>query len=764
MAAIGTTLFRSSSPFLCAIATLLFIAGNLVMQPALRGHGAEQQVVARCAGQPLIVEGRVVGRPENRDGGSRVMIRPLRVVAGGESLPLSGDIFLRVQKGRAALSGGDLVRFGGKLRAPRNYGIPGEFDAERYYALKGVVATSFVKDASDLLLIRRGGWSLQRWFDAVAARTGTFIMAVVPGPEGGILKALLIGDCGDIPEELKAAYSRTGVNHILSISGFHVGIIALALFHLWFALSRLFPAVLLYCNFRRFALGLSLPLVLCYLFLSGAAPATARSVIMLAFVMLGMVLEREYDHFNGLILAALVLLLLNPANLYDLSFQLSFLALWGIMALTPLFVDLLGAPAGGRWFRLSQFFAASLAAVAVTLLPVAYYFQQSTLTGLLSNFFIVPLLGYGAVIAGFVSLPLIWLFPPGAAWLLTGAGFLVNMSNRIIGQLDRLPLLPDFAPTEAGIALFLAGLLLLTLVPRRGQKLRVLAGVPPLLLVVQLLPVDRPGNGMRIDFFSVGQGESSLLTFANGQRMLIDGGGALHEGGWDPGRRLLLPCLRRMGGKRVDYLGLSHPHPDHLQGVLAVAESLPVGEFWETGIEEGDDYRRLKQTLVARQVPVKRVCARQPPLVIGEARVTILSPAVTPAVAVGDLPDVNESSLVLRVDEGRFGALFTGDIGFATESLLLQHPERLRATVLKVPHHGSRYSALPAFFQAVSPKVALIGAGYGNSFGLPSRDALDGLRKTSCAVYRTDLDGTVTITGVNDGENLVISGVKRHFN
>jgi competence protein ComEC len=199
--------------------------------------------------------------------------------------------------------------------------------------------------------------------------------------------------------------------------------------------------------------------------------------------------------------------------------------------------------------------------------------------------------------------------------------------------------------------------------------------------------------------------------------------------------------------------------------VLAVAESLPVGEFWETGIEgEGGDYRLLKQTLVARQVPVKRVCAGQPPVAIGGARVTVLSPAGTHAVAAAEQPDVNESSLVLRVDEGRFGALFTGDIGIATESLLLQHPARLRATVLKVPHHGSRYSALPAFFQAVSPRIALIGAGYGNSFGLPSRDALDGLRNTSCAVYRTDLDGTVTITGINDGENLVISGVKRHFN
>ncbi|HZV82085.1 MAG TPA: ComEC/Rec2 family competence protein, partial [Geobacteraceae bacterium] len=553
--------FRSSLPFAIAIALLLFVAGNLVLQSSLKGNPGERQLLEQNTGRLLIVEGRVVGRPENRDGGSKLVVRPQHVVADGVMLPLCGDILLRAEQGGGGLLSGDLIRFAGKLRAPRNFGIPGEFDAERYYSLKGVGATCFIKNSGDILLIRRGELSLQRFFDAMALRAGSFIMSAVPGAEGGILKALLIGDCGDIPQELKDAYSRTGVNHILSISGFHVGIIALALFHLWFAVSRVFPSLLLYWNIRRFASTLSLPLVFVYLFLSGAAPATSRSVLMLAFFMVGMVLEREFDHFNALVLAALVLLLLNPANLYDISFQLSFLALWGIMVLTPLFVSFCPCQEGGKAYRFIQFFAASLAAVAVTLLPVAYYFQQSTLTGLLSNFFIVPLLGYGAVVAGFIALPLIWIFPQGAELLLHGSALLVKISNRIIGQLDRLPLLPDFAPSELCIAIFLSGLLLLTLLPRKEQKLRVLATVPLLLLTLQLLPASRRESGVRLDFFSVGQGESSLLTFANGQRMLVDGGGALHDGGWDPGRRLLLPCLRRMGVKRIDYLVLSHPHP-----------------------------------------------------------------------------------------------------------------------------------------------------------------------------------------------------------
>jgi len=740
---------------------LFFVAGNLLPQPALRGDPAERALIESHSGELLLVEGRVVRRPEVRDNGTRVLIRPVHVLSGRTGLPLRGDIMLRVEEGRVDLLSGDLVRFSGRLRTPRNFGIPGEFDAERHFALQGVIATSHAKNMDGVVLMRRGGDSLQHLFDLLAARIGTFIMAAVPGVEGGILKALVVGDSGDIPREVSDAYSRTGVNHILSISGFHVGIIAIVLFQAWFALSRLYPSLLLHFNLRRFAPIMSLPLIFSYMFLSGAAPATARSVLMLLCFMVGMLLEREFDRFNSLVLAAFVLLLANPANLFDISCQLSFLAIWGLMVLTPLLVPLFRSEEGGASYRLVQFFAASLAAVAVTLLPVAYYFQQSTLTGLLGNFFIVPLLGYGAVVLGFASLPLIWIFPTGAGWLLGCAALLVELSNCIIARLDLLPLLPDFSVTRVDLALLLAGMLLVTILADRRHRLGVLAAMPLIIVSLHLAPFPGGDKGVRLEFLSVGQGESTLLTFADGSRMLIDGGGALHDNGWDPGKRLLIPCLRRMGVKRIDYMVLSHPHPDHLQGLRAVAETLPVGEFWETGVGGGgDDYRALKSVLEQRHVPVRRLDASTVPFLIPGATVTILSP--DPGMLAAS-PDLNETSLVMRIDAGRFSALFTGDIGIDTESMLLRHPARLRATVLKVPHHGSRHSVMPEFFRAVSPQVALIGAGYRNGFGLPSAEALDELSRCAGRVCRTDLDGTVTVEISNDSEKLVISGFKRHF-
>lgn len=754
---------RSRTLCTASLCLALFVVGNLLIQPILLKNHETTYFLMDNLSRSLLVEGTIVKRPEAREGGYRITLRPEQISAvtpQGKKLTPAGLLLLRIGAGGDSFASGDRIRFQGKLRIPTNFGTAGEFDIERFYKLSGVVAASFVKSDADILIVGRAeGFRLQRHFDRTAAEIGRFIMNRLPGTEGGIIKALLIGDMADISQQLRDQYSRTGVNHILSISGFHIGIIALALLQLWYAISRIFPVLLLYMNFRRFALLLSIPLVIYYMFLAGAAPATARSVIMLSLLAAGLIFEREADPVNSLALAAFALLLLNPANLYNISFQFSFLALWGLIVITPLLARPFKAITAGWRYNLILFAAASTAAVTVTLLPAAYYFQQSSITGILSNFFIVPLLGYGAVVTGFAAIPFIWLFPALAEHLFSLAGVLTSTANRIIALFAKIPTLPAFFPTEAEIALLLAGMLLITVVRSIPVKAATLLTVPFSLLLLHQTPSQEEDLSLRIDFLSVGQGESTLITFADGQRMLIDGGGSFRESGWDIGRQLLLPALRKMGVKEIDYLVLTHSHPDHLQGVTTIAETLPIGEFWESGLNSSEEYRQLKKILELRRVPLKILNSGSTSREIAGTKISCLYPFDRGMSA----NSANETSLTLRLDSGSFSALFTGDIGFAAEAGLLASRSNLRATLLKVPHHGSRYSTGPDFLDAVSPEIATISAGYNNSFGLPSTDTLDQLSAKKISIYRTDLDGTITVKLPRNGERPVISAFKRQI-
>lgn len=752
-------LARMNTAFMALLGLSLFAAGNLMIQPLLQSDQEVRSLLEQNQRSKMTVEGIIASRPEAKDGGYKIIIRPATVQTE-ESLKVnmgSGLILLRTSKGGSSFASGDRISFTGKLKPPRNFGMPLEFDSERFYALKNICATSFVQSAADISLLKAGEESrFQRHFDLTAAEIGRFIMSHFPTVEGGVLKALLIGDISDIPQAIKDQYSRTGVNHILSISGFHVGIIALALFQLWSAIARLFPSLLLRINFRRFALLVSIPLITYYMFLSGAAPATSRSVIMLCLLSVSLFLERESDSVNTLSLAAFTLLLINPAYLYDISFQLSFLALWGLTALTPVLSRPFTSLYPGWTYKLILFAAASTAAVAVTLLPVAYYFQQSSLTGIISNFLIVPLLGYGAVVTGFTALPFIYL-SPGIAWfLLYIAAALTKLSNVIIAALAQIPVLPLFIPTEFEIGTFLTAMLLITITRNHLAKSALIVTIPLLLITLQQLPSKERNSALRIDFFSVGQGESSLIMFADGRKMLIDGGGALYESGWDIGRQLLLPTLRKMGVKRIDYLVLTHSHPDHLQGIIAVLEALPVGEFWESGLNRGKEYRNLQELLQTKGVPVKILSSSSPMVDIAGTRIRCLHPV--DAEKAGS--DMNETSLTLRFETGGFSALFTGDIGFEAEAQILRQRGLIQSTLLKVPHHGSRYSTGPDFLDAVAPEIALISAGFGNSFGLPSEETINQLATKRIRTFRTDLDGTVTIKVQADARKPLITTQK----
>lgn len=759
-ALIATTLAASFLnrlyPFLLSLALLFFVWGQLSLEPFLRpAPGLERFADDRSVVLEGVLDGRVERSPS---GSSRIFLQVERVGVGGVEQGTRGRMLVYVKEGKSSLCTGDRIMFASRIREPRNLGLPGETDYVRRLAYQDIHVTGFVLSMQDVVLLRAGeGW--RHDLDLLAARLGAFIGQAEPGEEGGVLKALLLGDRGDVPEQLQEAFARSGVNHILSISGFHVGILFFTLFQVLYFLARRSEWLALRLTLKPWLLLGALPAAVFYLFLSGDAPATLRSVLMIAAVVAALQLKRELDPVNTIMLAACAILSVAPQTLFDVSFQLSFLAIWGLSVLTPT----LSAPknrAGKvlRWLALLLF--ASAAAILATAVHVAYYFQRISLVGLVANLLVVPLMGYGAVISGFLGLALALVWQTPAAWLLHLAAVLVHQSDLVVEQMSRAPVFTGYVPDRLDLLLACLSLCAVTLA---ASKLWRFALVAPLLtlLLIRGAPVAVAGDGtMRLYFLSVGQGDATLVHLPGGAWLMVDGGGNATDTDARVGPRLLLPALRAMSVRRIDYLVLSHEHPDHLQGVLYLAAYFEVGEFLANPVTlAAAETQQLKWVLAARGVPVRELTPEQPARNLGGA---LLRP-LWPGAAMAPAADANAASLVFRLEYGASSVLFTGDVGEKEEQALLERWALKPCTLLKVAHHGSKYSTCEAFLQAVRPVSAVISAGYRNSFHLPAPSTIHRMQRHGIRIYRTDLEGTVEAVCRNDG-SLIISTPWGHFN
>jgi len=698
---------------------------------------------------PVTVEGIINERPVASADGSCIIVRVEQIIRSGQTAFVNGKLLLYLSEGDSLLTRGDRIRFITRISTPRRLGLPGEFNYSRYLALQGISVTGRVASAGEIVLMRGATESsLSRSVDLTARRLGDTIRTALPDQRiASVLTALLIGDQKRIPQDLADAYTRAGVNHILSISGFHVGIIAafITILFLWGLTRFEYPA--LRWNVRRTALLLTLPAMLYYLYLTGNAPATARSVIMLAACAVALYVERETDPINVLLMAAFFLVALHPPTLFDISFQLSFLSLWGIIIVVPSVTTRLGTLKSSMIRSLLQFVAASVAASCVTMIPVLYTFSVASLNGILTNFLIVPLLGYGAVLAGFLVLPLITLFPSFAALLLWPAATLVKVSNWIVEGCSNLPVLMFRGVTSMDMVLFLAFMCSMTFLHNLRQRLVLGLVIPLLAVMLHVLPPTSDGR-LHITMLSVGQAESILLRHPDGSTTLVDGGGYLNDTGRDFGQRILAPALAAMGVRRIDRMISTHDHPDHIGGLNYIAENFPVGEFWSTsGSGIAQNAHGLLQTITRRHVPRRTLAAGDRLSLPDGVTFSVYSPLRSAAAGSdSDAMDVNEQSLVFRLSYRDFSMLFTADAGYAAEQRLLSSGAVLRSTVLKIGHHGSRYSTTAEFLNRVSPELALISAGYGNRFGLPATSTVNLLISRGLCMYRTDRDGTIELT------------------
>lgn len=707
---------------------------------------------------PVLVEGVLVddGSPSDA-GGGRLRVDVERLLDAGAWRDMRGRVQASVS-GTMAAGAIDQWRAGRRIRAPialrafeiwRNPGSPTEA-WQRLHQPADVGGS--IKSAS-LIDVVRGPWwreaeaQIRRYVRRVANRDVTPYSA----QSGAILTAILIGDRAGLDDDVQRRLQMAGTYHVIAISGGNVALVtAVALF----LLRLLFRSA-------RLPLVITLALVLFYGAIVGSQASVSRAVvaavIYLAMGLVGVVPKPA----NTIVLVAAILALVDPLTMIDIGAWLSFGATFGIVVMASRISDALTRPtARGRaprsrlvgwtwgWWRSGVALLSATVAAEAALWPIsASVFSRVGVAGLVLNFIAIPAMAV-VEIGGFVLLALDPLWPRAAAL----GGHVVDVAARALVSSASLVdvvrwLSWRVPPVSRGWTLAYYVVFALWLWPSyaRRRTRRAAAAVLALIAVVVAWPVASsgeapPAHTLRLTMIDVGQGDAIAVQFPNGRALLVDAGGVT---GFDIGGRVVSPALWHLGVARLEWLAFTHPDFDHIGGTVSVARDMAPREIWEgVPVERNAARKALRDAQVPNGVTWRRLQAGDS-LDAGGARVDVWSP---PKPDWERPKSRNEDSIVLSIRYGDVQMILTGDAGEEFESRLEPELSLAPIRILKVGHHGSRSSSTAGFVREIAPQVALVSVGAGNLFGHPSPDVIDRYRAIGAEIFRTDLDGAVSVT------------------
>lgn len=748
----GAVLFRArrhaSPPMLSSISIpLLLFAASGLWYAASVGFGPDHLVSLLHIGRPLRITADIVEEPVVRDGRMQFVIDVVSAAAEQDSVSVEGKALLTVAHARSPFAYGDRIALTAVFEEPQDVRNPGEVSYRDYLALNNVFAVLRVKDASAITVIGKGEASWLYASLVLPARhfaAGT-IASVAKGDERHYLTGLLLGDRSDISKEIRKAFANTGTVHVLAVSGSHVVVIVAALYAL-FGIMRI-PL--------RPKIVATIIAVLFYMLLTGAAPSVVRASFMTCVVLAGKLVQRRASVYNCLGVSAILMFLYDPRQVFDVGFQLSFVAVLSMVFCYPRMAVLYERiPKASRWGRVASAAAAltavSAAAQIGTIPFTALYFEKVSMISLAANLVIVPLAGLNITlgVAGIlVSLVSFWV---GSCFTEVNC-LLARLVLASVKASDLVPFAvihtPSFGIEETVLYMLSAGLLFAVPHPRMFKKLFLVLffAVDCLLLASAAAPRTDP---LRVTFFDVGQGDAALLEFPGGTAMMIDAGGRTAL--FDAGEKIVAPGLRRRGVTRLSSVLITHAHDDHAGGLETmcgeihadrIITSALVPQAGITGAE------RLPHPFAAVKMgDTIGVCSAVRLYVLGPARVDRTDSSDAEQA-------VNNSSAVVRLCYGRVAFLFMGDADNAVERELAdRYGDFLSADVIKIGHHGSRTSTSEELLRAAHPAEAVISVGRFNAFRHPSSATLRRLAAFGIRTHRTDREGAVIFE--TDGREL----------
>ncbi len=627
----------------------------------------------------------------------------------------------------------------------------------------------------------------------------------------GLMVGILFGDKNFIDDSIYQSFQKNGTAHILSVSGIHVGIIYAYIDKLLGkGESPLYNAI-------------TIGLLMVYAALSGFSPSVDRAVFMIIIFIIGKLLHERYDLTTCTAFSAFVLLLYNPYNLFNLGFQLSYIAVFILAVILPWLTNLsehifpskqeepalsLNKSNKESQKKIVQI-VLPLIAIQIGLIPItAYIFNYFSLSAFIINVPVILLAGFIlplgillmliSLLKGFLQIPVLiypdinsilfeldnlldFLFSLIAAasqiliWLMIrlneltavrGIGYF-NIQNPAVITIIIYYCLLFLCCSELGQWYLKKSRLSDDQDIHKKQKIIVSGALILLLLVCILRPDDEFGKAELI-FLDVGQGDCLHIRTPSGKNILIDGGGSrsLESGGsgYDVGSKILLPYFLKSGVTKIDMAIISHLHDDHYKGLVSLSQAMPIEKI---ALFSGNQPRE-NEVLASLSVERSRLLYVnqgdriniEPGVFIDilypeYERISIISEVTVQSKAI----DENAMNLLLRLNYNGLTLMMTGDLTGKDESIILQDAYDLKTDILKVPHHGSRYSSTQAFIEAVDPSCAIIQVGK-NNFGHPNGKIIENYEKRGIMIFRTDLEGAI-LFDINLREDLRVMTMKK---
>jgi competence protein ComEC len=757
---------------------VFFLLGIIYILPFTSTEVPQNHIKNYATGELVRVQGELLGTVEGRGKSLRLKIAAKRVQKNDTWLATTGSIFLTLRgdvesdKAVGMINGelmrGDLVSFSVRLKEPRNFGNPGEFDYEWWLMARGVSVLG--RGSIDgIVKVRDGALSVMRMADALRIELRRFIdEGELANP--GIIKALLIAEKGDIPDDVRESFIKAGNAHLLAISGLHVGFVCYFFYLIISRLLRMSEHLMLALNTKKLASLLALVPVILYGAMAGYPISTQRAVLMVACYVFLLMIGRVKMVYNIIAIAALVVLAISPASLWDVSFQLSFIAVLSILVIVPgvrHFIDfdaetdkLKKLTVRGRTLdKVLTAFYVTIAATIGTAPVLAWHFHRVSLAALYSNSVVVPITGMLTVPLLFISAILMPIWEGAARFVLAVADLTVSITVLLVNFFASIPLASIWVATPSVVEIIIFYLVLLTSILAISVRpsRRVIAMLVTAILIAILIDVawrDIGTDELKVTYISVGQGDSALIEIPafEGEpkkRMLIDGGG-FYSKSFDTGERVIAPLLWKKKIEKIDYLVLSHAQRDHMGGLAFIAERFSPKEFWWNGMGELNE--RLGEALIREDVKVRVFSGRVEIVDINESRIEFINPVGS---ALADPIDVevnlNEASLVMRIVYGDRAFIFTGDIGVESEKKIMASSD-VKADVLKVSHHGSLNSSDAEFIDAIDAEYAVFSVGWKNRFSFPRKEVVRRFEEQGALTLRTDIHGAISFS--TDGKNL----------